>query len=279
MSIFPRFAGFPVLLAVLASTVFSQETEEAAAARAQQLATMKQVAAMIDLLGDGSQADSVVKLLDKPVLRYSDVTRKSHDSSLWIWSSGGRPAAILAIEFYPDYRNTPSWLFEIASLSTNKIGARNKLGLNWTAKKPGIELLPIKDAPAPSAKAPTRLAQMRDLQRRFKAHESGVIEGRIELRAMTSPLFRYADTDAGVIDGAIFAFATGTNPEVLLVLEAQAVKDGEPQWRYALAQMTGGALTVELDEAEVWKCVAAEPPAIRDGYINGWIKVEDVPKE
>ncbi len=247
--------------------------------RTEQLVNMKKVASMIDLLADGKKSDSVVKLQDKPVLRYRDDTRKGQESSLWIWSNGGRPSAILAIEFYPDYRKVPSWLYEIASLSTAPIGAKNKLGLNWAAKKPGLELQTIKDSKTPAAKAPQRLTQMRDLRGRFAAHESAVIEGRIELRPMPTPLFRYTDSEAGVMDGAIFAFANGTNPEVLLVLEAHATKGGEPEWRYGLVQMTGGAVNVELDGTEVWQRGEADPPAVRDSYINGWIKADDVPKE
>lgn len=249
--------------------------------RTEQLVNMKKVALMIDLLADGQKNDSIVKLQDKPVLRYRDDTRKGQESSLWIWSGGGRPSAILAIEFYPDYPQGKgaNWLYEIASLSTTQIGARNKLGLKWAAKKPGLELQRIKDAKAPAGKAPQRLTQMRDLHGRFAAHESAVIEGRIELRRMSTPLYRYTDSESGVTDGAIFAFANGTNPEVLLVLEAHTVNGGEPEWKYGLVQMTGGAVNVELDGTEVWQRGEADPPAVRDSYINGWIKADAVPKE
>jgi hypothetical protein len=114
---------------------------------------------------------------------------------------------------------------------------------------------------------------MKAIFRRFTAHESAVAEGRIELRQLASPLVRYADEKDGVMDGAIFAFANGTNPEVLLVIEAHAAKkDSEPRWRYAFAQMTGGAVAVELDGKEVWQRTPAEPPAVRDSYVNAWLQ-------
>jgi hypothetical protein len=94
------------------------------------------------------------------------------------------------------------------------------------------------------------------------------------LRQLASPLHRYADESAGIVDGAIFAFANGTNPEVLLVLEAQAAKDSTLHWQYSLAQMTGGAVTVELDGKEVWQQTEADPPAVRDSYVNGWLSAK-----
>jgi hypothetical protein len=283
MSISSRSTLFALILTLIGAGIgWSQESDDVTDdQRVQQLENMKRVALMIDLLADGQKNDSVVKLQEKPVLRYRDDTRKGQESSLWIWSSGGRPSAILAIEFYANYPEGKgaNWLYEIASLSAAKIGAKTKTGLNWTAKKPGLELQTIKDAKPPAATAPQRLSQMRNLRGRFSAHESAVIEGSLELRPMPSPLFRYADAEASVMDGAIFAFANGTNPEVLLVLEAHKMNGGEPEWRYGLVQMTGGAVNVKLDGTEVWQRGEADPPAVRDSYVNGWIKADDVPKE
>jgi hypothetical protein len=113
---------------------------------------------------------------------------------------------------------------------------------------------------------------MKDLHRRFTAHERGSQEGRIELRPLSSPLHRYSAADAGILDGAIFAFASGTNPEALLVLEAHTAKEAAPTWHYGLVQLTGEPLTVELDGKEVWKRGPATPPAVRDSYVNGYLE-------
>ena len=242
--------------------------------REEHLGQMKEVAASIRLLSKPEQADSEVKLVDKPILRYSDDTRLLHESSLWIWSSGGRPSAVLAVEYYPKDKRGPRWLYEIASLSAERITAQHETDLKWTAKEPGMKLKAIERADLPAEKAPRRLAQMKALQRRFTAHETAAIGGRIELRPLSSPLFRYSDEDAGIADGAIFAFANGTNPEVLLVLEAEARKDAAAVWNYSLFQMTGAAISVELDGNEIWQREEADPPAVRDSYVNGWITTQ-----
>lgn len=239
--------------------------------RAAHLARMKAVAGSIRLLADSADAESAVKLADEPVLRYTDDTRENRESSLWIWSSGGRPTAILAVELYPRPPKGPRWLVEIASLSERRIAAKHVSDLDWAAKAPGLEWMPLADAEAPAEKAPRRLAQMKAICRTFTAHESAVIEGRVQLRQLASPLVRYADQTAGILDGAIFAFANGTNPEVLLVLEAHGAEGAAPRWRCAFAQMTGGAVAVERDGKEIWKCGEAEPPAVRDSYVNAWL--------
>ena len=48
-------------------------------------------------------------------------------------------------------------------------------------------------------------------------------------------------------ESAIFVFAHGTNPEVLLLIEPL-----EDSWQYGLARMTGAETTVILDDRVVW---------------------------
>lgn len=239
--------------------------------RAEHLSHMKAVAGSIRLNDDLRRPDSAVTLVEEPVLRYTDNTRLLYESSLWMWSSGGRPSAVLAVEYYPKDPRGPRWLFEIASLSAERIAAQHETDLRWTAKEPGLKLGTLESAQRPAEKAVRRLAQMKEISRRFTAHETAAVGGRIELRLLTSPLFRYSDPDANIIDGAIFALANGTNPEVLLVLEAHDVKDADSAWHYALVQLTGASVAVELDGKEVWQCGEADPPAIRESYVNGWI--------
>lgn len=218
--------------------------------------------------------DQPVTLAAEPLLRYTDATRRIHESSLWVWGAKGRPAAIMAIEYYPKQPMGTPWLFEIVSLSPHRIHAQKKAYLDWHAEKPGLALSTLPDAGTPADRPALRLAQMRQLMRRFTAHESAVIEGRVELRPMTNALHRYEDAKANVIDGALFAFANGTNPEVFVLIEAHAVAGGPEVWKYAFAQMTGGAVSVSLDGKTAWSCPEADPPAVRPSYVNGWLRSE-----
>jgi hypothetical protein len=270
---------FVTSLSTLIGNTFGQEDAvpegtPTAEQRSKHLANMKALAQSFRILTKSGREDSVAKLADEPLLRYADNTRYNNEATLWIWSSSGRPTAIAAIELYPRHPKGPQWLYEIASLSTERIAAQRKDTLDWTANEPGLKLTALVGADPPTDKPVRRLGQMKTLLRRFAAHETTATEGRIELRALTNPLYRYGDSANEVTDGAIFAFANGTNPEILLVLEASSAK-GEPAvWQYALAQMTGGVVSVHLDEKEVWTRGEADPPAVRESYVNGWLKAE-----
>ena len=270
MNAYPTLALLTVLL-ITSNKAWGQSSERPAdAERAAHLARMKALASSVDVFAEPGKADSKAKLVSEAVLRYSDNTRQNNEASLWIWGTAGRPSAIMAIELYPNQRLGPRWLFEIASLSTERISAERGADLKWTAKEPGLKLQPIADAQPAVPQPIRRLAQMKSIRARFTAHEHTKSEGRIELRPLTSPLHRYEDPVNGIVDGAVFSFANGTNPEVLLALEAQE-SAGKGRWVYAFVQMTGAAVKAQLDGKDVWEREEADPPAVRDSYVNGWL--------
>jgi hypothetical protein len=259
-------------LSVVLIVLTAARAEETDAERDAQRATAKRIARSLELkVGEAGQPMAVEA---EPLLRYTDATRKQDEAALWVWGKTGRPAAILAMEFYPKPPRGPRWLYEIASLSDQRITVTRRSEVNWTAEKPGLDLKELPQGGTPAEQAPRRLAQMRQLLRRFSVRESAVVEGALELRPMTSPLRRYDDAGTGLIDGAIFAFVNGTNPEVFVLLEAHAASGGPSVWKYSLAQMTGGEVVVGLDGKDVWKRTEADPPAVRESYANGWLKVE-----
>ena len=46
--------------------------------------------------------------------------------------------------------------------------------------------------------------------------------------------------------------ATGTNPDLLLLIEAREDGDRKLRWEYAHARMTANWFRVRLDDTEVW---------------------------
>jgi hypothetical protein len=46
--------------------------------------------------------------------------------------------------------------------------------------------------------------------------------------------------------------STGTNPDLLLLIEARPDGDGKLRWEYAHARMTSNSVRVRLDDTEVW---------------------------
>ena len=169
----------------------------------------------------------------------------SAEVRLWAWRSSGRLVAIYGIELYGK-----SWSHEFVSLSTAPLRADGG-PFWWVPSKAGVEFHEVPDAPAPVADEAGRLRQMRDLARRFSAREFWV--GRnYALRFLPHPIDRYADTTAGLLDGAIFTYANGTNPELLLLIEAHRQGDGPPKWSYAAARLSRAELHLTLGQRDVW---------------------------
>jgi hypothetical protein len=108
---------------------------------------------------------------------------------------------------------------------------------------------------------------MRQLVRRFGAKERFEKE-LIECRLLAQPLDRYQSDADKITDGAIFALANGTNPEIGVLLET----DGE-HWKYGILRLTSTDVTVTLDNKEI---VVYEKFGYkrRDGpYNGGWYTI------
>lgn len=266
--------GIVLALAMLSGASFGDETSDDDY-RAAQLKRMKGIADQFEIEVSSESKSAKAQVMPKPLLRYNDSTRRLDESTLWLWVERQRPIAFMAIEFYPQRRDSQRWLFEIVSLADSKIEVARGDGWMWRAKQPGIVRRPLPGDMQPADKPALRLTQARQIRQRFAAHEKANIGGRIELRPLTNPMYRYADEESGVIDGAVFAFANGTNPEVLLLLEAQHNSTTKSTiWAYGFAQMTGAEVYASLDDQEVWSRPNADPPASRDSYVNGWLKDE-----
>ena len=69
----------------------------------------------------------------------------------------------------------------------------------------------------PAADAKQRQLQLRSLAQKFIGHQFwDPNNSRYELRRLERPLCTYQDEDAGILDGALYTLANGTNPEILL---------------------------------------------------------------
>jgi hypothetical protein len=126
-------------------------------------------------------------------------------------------------------------------------------GVRWAPRKAGLELKRFEQAPTVADEEPVRLRQMKELARRFAAHEFWDPDNqRYELRMLAQPIHRYRDPLAGLLDGAMFLFAHGTNPEIVLLIEAAGQDAAAAAWQYGFARLGSAELHVSLDSREVW---------------------------
>jgi hypothetical protein len=196
-------------------------------------------------------------LLDSPVFRYDDQPRRFLDATMWVWTDKGRPVAFEKVEAMPS-----QWQFCFTSL------AADLLDVNWTgnhryrSSKAGMEMRPLPNAPDVPARSSRRSLELRNLAREFSARI--VVDGAgnsEEMRLLSTPIFEYTDPQSNLLTGAVFGFATnGTNPDLLLVLEARPEPEqGASRWHYAAARMTIGGVTLKHRENTVAEFEYVEP--------------------
>jgi hypothetical protein len=207
-------------------------------------------ARLLTLLVGNDEQPATASLHAEPLLRWSNPTAGSVYGEVYLWHDEGRPAAVASI--FRWYHPFKDGTVEIVSLSPSPVEAREADKVQWECREAGVSYNLMKDMKAPATNRTGRLLQMRDLARRFTAELQDSRSGeRVtrELRLLNHPLHRYESPRHKIADGALFAFAEVTDPEVIVMIEAVAGEAGEPglAWRYALARMNNHELDVQLD--------------------------------
>lgn len=183
-----------------------------------------------------------------PVLRWPNATRDVPLGGTFVWTLEGRPEVIACI-----WEGDGDGLsFAFHSLSRSKLIAQDRGQTFWHPASTGIDLVTFTDAPSPSDSAVKRLSEMKALARRFHCRLAGKRENTDELRLLPTPLYRYKSDREDLIDGALFAFVQGTDPEVILTVEARRRTGHSPDWQYALSRRSLLALEAKLDDKPVW---------------------------
>jgi|SRR5579872_4544679 len=214
-------------------------------------------------LWSGTDREHELTLHPKAVLRWSNPGVGRVYGDVYLWTRDGRPEAVMS--FYKWWKPDYGFTAEMHSLSLSGLSADREGVLRWQPTKAGIALKSVPDAPRPADSAPRRLQQMRTLAGQFSAR---LIDQRLngqgerqELRLLTQPLYRYPAGEGEVLDGALFAIALGTDPEVLLLLEARRASE-TLTWQYGLARMNDCEMAVNHKDQEVWRAELKGPRAV-----------------
>jgi hypothetical protein len=195
----------------------------------------------------------VAKLHEQPLLRWTNPVTVVKDGTLVVYTRGGRPDVVSEFQIH----NEQTAAVEFSPIRFEGMQLKRNGQTIFSADHGWFRFQDLPDAPKPADKRATRLGQMRKLAERFAVVDLfGWNEDEIQrytLRLMTQPVYRYEEPDEE-IDGALFVFAQGTNPEAVLLLEA--CRDGaKTGWRYGFAPTTIYELIAHLDGEEgpiVW---------------------------
>ena len=176
---------------------------------------------------------------------------------LFCWQLEDRPIAVASIYMYtksPDLLNV-----EFQSLSRKSFSAKRAGKLLWEPKTAGLEFHKIKTDSHAKDSREQRLV-LRNIARTFAASATSLYDGSpTELRLLANPLFQYK-TKQGA--GAIFSFVEGTDPEVLLLVEAIR-QDSATVYRYAVARLSIRELSVRRSGKTVWTVAEHKHPYLR----------------
>jgi hypothetical protein len=245
-----------LLLAGLASRTPADETQAPDDAQEKLRITkelVEKAANEVKVLPDG---EAEVPLQPEVVLRWQNPVRVQTGAAvLAIWTDNGRPEAMASIFVW-----NGDLCHEFGSLSRQgKLTVSHKSSARLSLREPGVVFKPVPDSPPPADTPAARLRQMKSIAERFTAKladQTRNNENTEVLRLLAKPLYRYAIKEPGsdpwrLLDGGMFAYVMGTDPEVVLLLEAVGAENGAA-WQYALAIATTHAVEVRLGEQVVW---------------------------
>ena len=194
-------------------------------------------------------------------MRWANNARGSANGATLLYIKRGRPQAVCCIYPWQGYLR-----HEFNSLALGPLRAMRDGQIVWFPNEPGIKLSPVPGNPSVASNANRRKLQLSQIARQFKGQMTGWKSDdsdRELLRLLGKPIYRYQSENPQLIDGAVFAFAQGTDPEILLLLEAWRENDAEkPLWKYAFVRRTSGGLKAWHKETLVWE--AEKFPANRD---------------
>jgi len=223
----------------------AQEQKEQSAGR---LKLMKETAARFEIRVEEKEGHKLA-LGAKPVMRWDNPRSFVVDAATFVWLDDHRPQVIGGMWIKNGHA-----FFDLQSVSAKPLTATVDGTTRWSTSRPGISWAPVADGPPPAASRGERLRQMKQLAQDFSVHAVKTApdydEGSIwHLRMLAQPIYRYAEEAA--VDGAIFAFAQGTDPEAFLFFESRQDK-GVGQWHFGMAAACVWELHAKRGDREVW---------------------------
>ncbi len=195
-------------------------------------------------------SDRPLTLQPEPVLKWSNPVIGTIYGDVFVWTNQGRPEAVASIyKFYSPLTHRAN---EFHSLSLGKLNAERDGTTVWTPSRAGLELKPIPGAPVPAGSAPARFRQMRALAQEFTGRQTSREGVDRDMRLLAQPIYRYENTKGELIDGGLFVFVLGTDPEAFLLIEARQPPGGAPEWRFGATRMNSINLRLNHRGREIW---------------------------
>jgi hypothetical protein len=195
-------------------------------------------------VGEGKEPAKVAD----PCLRWTNPIGTAADGIIAVYAyNGGRPAAVG--QFFLNAQKR--WVNEFTIIPQSDVTILRSGRLFWKPSEYVCKFTDLPRSPIPVANPVLRLAKMRAIAADFSVIDYfGSKEVKQNLRLLPQPVYRYAE-EGKILDGALFVFVLGTDPECCLLLEAYQDDQGS-RYRYAVAPMSIFQLEVRYKDAPVW---------------------------
>jgi hypothetical protein len=224
------------------------------------LAFAKREASAYTIRLEGS--DRPLTLQPEPILKWSNPVVGTIYGDVFIWTNQGRPEVVASIyRFYSPFTERDN---EFHSQALGKLSAKRDGATVWTPSRPGLELKQIPGALVPADSAPARLRQMRALAQEFTGRQTDREGVDRDMRLLAQPIYRYENTKGDLIDGGLFVFVLGTDPEVFLLIEARRPSGGAPEWCFGATRMNSINLRLNHRGREIWNSPEIPWEQVRD---------------
>lgn len=201
--------------------------------------------------------DQPIKLLERPLLFYTNPVRAGRtEGSVFLWTDEGRPALVAAFWSVnePSEQALRRLSREWHSLTEENLSIDIDSACVWESGERGIEWHTLADNAPPVKSRTLRLVQMRKI---VSGIQATIGTGESELRLMPQPIYRYPESTRGALDGAMFAFVMGTDPELLVIVEA--VEDAAAQWRIGFVHFTNAPVEAQLNDSKIFTAERCPP--------------------
>lgn len=197
--------------------------------------------------------DRKLSLLPQAVFRHSQPVRGDDIGAVYLWiDQNKRPAVIGSVFAFTHQGDTRTVAHELHSLASQPIEATWRRKSRWRTQAGGLSWKAVPNFPSAEKTSSGRQRQVREITRRFQAESIDHKGGRWELRLVPRPIYQFdVESPKDVAGGSLTVFSQGTDPELILAIEARRVND-EFRWHYAPATFSDYALKLRLDDREVW---------------------------
>lgn len=200
------------------------------------------------------ESNRELRLVETPLLNYSNPVRHGGDGSVFLWTDASVPAVVGTCFTYV-YQGETRRKNAFQVLANEPIQASFDDSLIWSPPAESLAFRPIPGAPTPASASRQRETQLKGMARQFSAEITNR-DGRVEqCRLMSKPLHTY-ETERR--SGALFAFAVGTDPEAILWIDRMQSDQGKLHWQYAWARFTFYPVAGSHQGREVWRVAGSE---------------------